>query len=120
MKSVVISFHGAVVESLGFLALSDDPKIKLMHAHSDVNHMDTEVALVLVDKLSSWLSLPEASFYLDSHPNVACKIHQRLATLPSTPPDTSRIAPAAQQGSEPSSAPPAPIPPANQAHGHHP
>ena len=99
------------------LALSDDPKIESMRAHGDVNRMDAEVALVLVDKLSSWLSLPEASSYLDSHPNVARKIRQRLATLPSPPhdtsrpdPPTSRTAPAAQHGGEPSSAPPAPIP----------
>ena len=109
-----------------FLALSDDPKIESMCAHGDMNRMDAEVALVLVDKLSSWLSLPEASSYLDSHPNVACKICQHLATLPSSPPDTlhpdpstSRTAPAAQQGGEPSPASPAPIPPADQARGRH-
>ena len=85
-----------------------------------MNRMDAEVALVLVDKLSSWLSLPEARSYLDSHLNVARKIHQRLATLPFSPPDTLRTAPASQQGGEPSPAPPALIPPADQACGHRP
>ena len=70
-----------------FLALSDDPKIGSMRTHGDVNHMDAEVALVMVDKLCFWLSLPESQTYLDSHPNVACKLKQKFATIspPSCP-----------------------------------
>jgi len=71
-----------------FLALSDDPKIGFMRAHRDMNYIDAEVALVMVDKLSSWLSLPESQTYLDSHPNVACKLKQKFATI-SPPPRSS-------------------------------
>ena len=76
---------------VAFLALSDNPKIELMRAHGDMNCMDTKVALVLVNKLSSWLSLSEASSYLDSHLSVVCKIRQCLATLPSSSPNTRQV-----------------------------
>ena len=116
-----MSWHQVAVH---VVVQGQEVEIESMHTHGDVIRMDAEVALVLVDKLSSWLSLPEASSYLDSHLNVACKIHQHLATLPSSPPDTScpvpstlRTAPAAQHGGEPSPAPPASIPPADQARG---
>jgi len=70
-----------------FLALSDDPKIGSMRIHGDVNRMNAEVALVMVNKLSSWLSLPESQTYLDSHPNVARKLKQKFSTIspPSCP-----------------------------------
>ena len=50
--------------------------------------MDAEVALVMVDKLSSWLSLSESQTYLDSHPNVARKLKQKFSTI-SPPPRSS-------------------------------
>jgi len=78
---------------VAFLALSDNSKIGSMRAHGDMNHMDAEVALVMVDKLSSWLSLPESQTYLDSHPNIACKLKQKFATI-SPPPRPSGEDPA--------------------------
>jgi len=70
-----------------FLALSDNPKIGSMRTHGDVNRIDAEVALIMVDKLSSWLSLPESQTYLDSHPNIARKVKQKFSTI--SPPSRS-------------------------------
>ena len=66
-----------------FLALSDNPEIGSMRAHGDLNRMDAEVALVMVNKLSTWMSLRKFSEYLDSHLNITCKLQQQLATLSS-------------------------------------